>query len=325
MRSGSWWRIDRGARLVRDVCAVVVSWNTKDLLRECLGALTAQGSADRVQAICIDNGSTDGSVDLVMREFPWIELITNQENVGFARACNQGIVLAMEKYAAAYVALVNSDAVVGPAEILALVATMADRPEVAAVGAALRLPDGRLQTGAAGFAATAWSGVCHFLFLSALAPRWCRGFIINQRHFAGHPQPVPVDWVSGACMVTRAAAIRQVGLLDSRFFMYGEDVEWCQRMRRAAFSVWYVPRVHVLHRHGGSAARASPRWLASACELVRRDRGQLEYLVFRMAAALGLSARRVLYALAYLASREERYRRLSSDMGVYARWAIGLG
>jgi len=311
--------------VVRDVCAVVVSWNTKDLLRECLTALTAQGTTEGVQVICIDNGSTDGSVDLVMREFPWIELVTNQENVGFARACNQGIGLAMEKYAAAYVALVNSDAVVGPAGILALVATMAGRPEVAVVGPALRLPDGRLQTGAAGFAPTAWSGVCYFLLLSALAPRWCRGFIINQRHFVGRPQPVPVDWVSGACMVTRAAAIRRVGLLDSRFFMYGEDVEWCQRMRRASFSVWYVPQVEVVHRHGGSASHASPGWLASACELVRRDRGQLEYLAFRMAAALGLTARRVLYALAYIASREERYRRLAGDMGVYARWAIGRG
>jgi len=310
---------------VSDVCAVVVSWNKKDLLRECLSALTAQDSAERVQAICIDNGSTDGSVDLVMREFPWIELVTNQENVGFARACNQGIALAMEKYAAAYVALVNSDAVVGPAGILALVATMADRPEVAVVGPALRLPDGRLQTGAAGFAPTAWSGVCYFLFLSALAPRWCRGFILNQRHFVGRSQPVPVDWVSGACMVARTAAIRRAGLLDSRFFMYGEDVEWCQRMRRASFSVWHVAQVEVVHRHGGSASHASPTWLASACELVRRDRGQLEYLVFRVAAALGLSVRRVLYALAYIAWREERYRRLAGDMGVYARWAMGRG
>jgi len=307
------------------VCAIVVSWNTRDLLRECLTALTAQDTADSVKAICIDNGSTDGSVDLVTRQLPSVVLIPNQENVGFARACNQGIALAMEKYGAEYIALVNSDVVVRPAEIRALVAQMADRPEVAVVGPALRLPDGRLQTGAAGFAPTAWSGVCYFLFLSALAPQWCRGFIIDQRYFAGRPQPVPVDWVSGACLVARAAAIRRVGFFDSRFFMYGEDVEWCQRMRRASFSVWYVPQVEVVHRHGGSASHASPQWLASACELVRRERGQFEYLAFRMAAALGLTARRVLYALAYIASREERYRRLAGDMGVYARWAIGRG
>ncbi len=310
---------------MRDVCAVVVSWNTKTLMRECLTALTARDTAESVQTICIDNGSTDGSVDLVRRDFPSVELVTNQENVGFARACNQGIALAVDKHAAAYVALVNSDVVVGPAGIRALVAEMADRPEVAVVGPALRLPDGRLQTGAAGFAPTAWSGVCYFLFLSALAPRWCRGFVIDQRQFVGRPQPVPVDWVSGACMVARAAAIRRTGSLDSRFFMYGEDVDWCQRMRRASFSVWYVPQVQVVHRHGASASHTSPQWLASACELVRRERGQLEYLVFRIAAALGLGARRILYGLAYIASRDERYRRLARDMGVYARWAIGLG
>src|SRR5207245_1155329 len=177
----------------------------------------------------------------ITRDFPLVVLVPNQENVGFARACNQGIVLAMEKYAAEYVALVNSDVVVAPDTILALVAQMADRPEVAAVGPALRLADERLQIGAAGFAPTAWSGVCQFLFLSALTRGRCRGFFIDQRHFAGCTHPVAVDWVSGACVVARAAAIRRVGLLDTRFFMYGEDVEWCCRLRRSSFSVWYAP------------------------------------------------------------------------------------
>ena len=251
------------------VAAIVVNWNTKQLLCECLTALTTE-RADWLRIICIDNGSTDGSVELVEREFPSVVLIPNQENVGFARACNQGIVLAMERHSAEYVALVNSDVVVAPPTILGLVRQMADCSEVAAVGPALRLLDGRLQTGAAGFAPTAWSGLCQFLFLSALTRGRCRGLFIDQRYFVGHPRPVPVDWVSGACTVARAAAIRRVGLLDSRFFMYGEDIEWGCRMCRNSFSVWYVPQLEVMHRQGASRSRANPQWLASACELVRR-------------------------------------------------------
>jgi len=196
---------------------------------------------------------------------------------------------------------------------------------VAAVGPTLRLEDGRLQSGAAGFPLTAWSGVCQFLFLSALTRGRLRGFFIDQRRFRHETRPVPVSWVSGACMVVRSDAIRQVGPLDASLFMYGEDVEWCQRMQRHGLDVWYVPMVEVVHRQGASGSGASPRWLASACELLRRDRGQAEYLMFRSVAALGLSVRQLGYRLAFLASRDERYRRLAADMGVYASWARGRG
>ena len=308
-----------------DVCAVVVSWNTKELLRDCLATLTAPEDGQRLRVVCVDNGSTDGSARLVEQEFPWVELVRNVDNVGFAAACNQGIARALERYGARYVALVNSDLVVDASRIGALVRRLSEEPRAAAAGPALRLPDGRLQTGAAGFRPTAWSGACQFLFLSALTRGGCRGFFIDQRRFVGRSEPVRVDWVSGACMVVRGEAIAQIGPLDSGFFMYGEDVEWCQRMGRASWSVWYVPQVEVVHRHGGSGSGANPQWLASACELVRRDRGRLEYLVFRAAAAVGLTVRRVVYGLAYVASRREDYRRLANDMGVYAWWAIGRG
>src|SRR5205823_5142092 len=100
-------------------------------------------------------------------------------------------------------------------------------------------------------------------------------------------------------------------------------VDWCRRMRNAGFGVWYAPHVEVLHRHGASSSGASPQWLASACALVRRDRGRVEYFIFRLAAALGLTARRLAYHLAYVVSRRERYRKLAADMGVYASWALG--
>jgi GT2 family glycosyltransferase len=196
---------------------------------------------------------------------------------------------------------------------------------VAAVGPTLRLEDGRLQSGAAGYPLTAWSGICQFLFLSALTGGRLRGFFVEQKRFEHATRPVPVTWVSGACMVVRSGAIRTVGPLDASLFMYGEDVEWCQRMQRHGLDVRYVPMVEVVHRQGASGSGASPRWLASACELLRRDRGRAEYLIFRAVAALGLSARQLAYQLAFLASRNERYRKLAADMGVYAAWALRRG
>jgi len=311
--------------MAQRLSAVVVSWNTCALLRACLTALTASADPARLAVICVDNGSSDGSVAMVQQEFPAVVVIANRDNVGFAAACNQGIAVALEQHHAEYVALVNSDVIVTPAELERLTEPMAAAPRVAAVGPTLRLEDGRLQSGAAGYPLTAWSGICQFLFLSALTRGRLRGFFVEQKRFRHATRPVPVSWVSGACMVVRSDAIRQVGPLDASLFMYGEDVEWCQRMRRHGFDVWYMPMVEVFHRQGASGAGASPRWLASACELLRRDRGRAEYLVFRAVAALGLSMRQLGYWLAFIASRRERYRKLAADMGVYASWALGRG
>jgi N-acetylglucosaminyl-diphospho-decaprenol L-rhamnosyltransferase len=306
------------------LAAVVVNWNTCALLRQCLAALGPDATASaRRHVICVDNGSSDGSAAMVRAEFPAVALIANAENRGFAAAANQGIALALEERHADYVALVNSDVIAPPHALASLVAHLESDPTVATVGPALRLADDRLQRGAAGYPLTAWSGVCQFLFLSALSGGRLHGFFLDSDRYIGTADPVAVDWVSGACMVVRADAIRRIGLLDERLFMYGEDVDWCLRMGRHGFAVRYAPATEVVHRQGASSAAASPRWLQSACELVRRERGPAEYLVFRTAAALGLGIRQLGYRLAYLASRHERYRRLAADMGVYAAWALG--
>jgi N-acetylglucosaminyl-diphospho-decaprenol L-rhamnosyltransferase len=305
--------------------AIVVNWNTRELLHECLRALTGPECAAWLGVICVDNGSADGSADLVAREFPSVRLVRNDQNVGFAAAVNQAIAIALAEPAIEYVALVNSDLLVRPKALAALVDELVRDPRAGVVGPALRHPGGHLQSGAAGFAPTAWRGFAHFLFLSALTRGLWRGFVLSQRRRAGSVRPLPVDWVSGACLVARADAIRRAGMFDTRFFLYAEDVEWCCRVRASGFSVSYVPAVEAVHVRGASSPDGDPRWLAALCELVRRDRGEWEYRVFRVAAALGLALRRVAYGIAYRASGNERYRVLARDMRAYARWAAGAG
>jgi N-acetylglucosaminyl-diphospho-decaprenol L-rhamnosyltransferase len=318
-----------------ELTVVVVTWNTRELLRECLTALTEQSSGRLVYApaageqpwmkiVCVDNGSTDGSADMVAAEFPQVRLVRCEENAGFARGANIGINIALEHYAPRFIALVNSDLTVTPEVLAALARHLEAHPEVAVVSPRLRHPDGTLQSGAGGYAPTAWTGIVHFLLLSTLTRGWCRAVFINQRHFATRVEAVPVDWVTGACSVLRTDAIRAVGLLQEEFFMYADDVDWCCRARRAGYTVHYLPTIEAVHWQGATSPAPNPTWLASLCELVQRDRGRAEYLIFRLAAALGLGARQAAYALAYVLSRRVQYRESAHATGIYARWALSL-
>ena len=312
------------AASIPSIAVIVVTWNTRDLLRACLTALTAPADDGWMRIVCIDNGSTDGTADMVAREFPTVLLVRRDQNIGFPGGANVGITLALERFAPRFVALVNSDLVVTPDTLAALVRHLERHEEVAAVSPRLRHPSGTLQSGAAGFAPTAWTGIAHFLFLSALTRGRCRGVFINQHHFIRRSEAVAVDWVTGACPVMRTEAIQRVGLLEEAFFMYADDVDWCCRARRAGFAIHFLPTVEAVHWQGATSPTADPKWLASLCALVRRDRGTTEYIIFRLAAAVGFALRCGLYALAFVARRDRKYWKSAGDMLVYAQWAFDL-
>lgn len=304
------------------IAAIVVSWNTRELLRVCLTALTSGEGSCRPWILCIDNASSDGSADMIDQEFPDVELLRNAENVGFAPAVNQGLALALRRPDVRFVALINSDAIVAPMALAALVRALEADPAAGAIGPAVRHPDGRLQKGALGFAPGVWSAICHFLFLSSLSRGRLHGVFVDQKYFARCTEPVSVDWVTGACLVARCDVIRRVGMLDEGFFMYAEDVEWGCRMQRAGFSVLYAPFVEVVHHQGASSSSTNPRWLASLCELVRREQGTVAYVLFRAVAGAGLLVRCALYGLLSVGDRDGSYRRRARNMAVCARWAL---
>jgi N-acetylglucosaminyl-diphospho-decaprenol L-rhamnosyltransferase len=229
-----------------DVSVVVVSYNTRELLAECLWSIEA-GAADLAyETLVVDNASSDGSAEMVLGAFPWVTLIANQRNVGFATANNQAIARATGRY----VLLLNSDAMLESRSVREMVDFMDAHSRVGVVGGKLLNPDGSFQGSYADFP-TFWSEV----FLLTKLSRF-----IYPATFPSYPesrseQAHEADWVSGAFLMARMAAIDEVGPLDAEYFMYTEETDWCYRMKRAGWSVWYLPSARVVHWSGQSARK----------------------------------------------------------------------
>ncbi len=228
-----------------DLCIVIVNWNTRDLLAGCLASLQADVQTfkpSNVETFVIDNASTDGSAALVRERFPWVTLIENTENIGFARANNQGLALAGGRY----LLLLNSDTVVRPGALAALIGYMAAHPEVGFLGCQLLNGDLTPQGSYADFPT----------LLSALLGRDFRRHV--RRCEDG--RAVAVDAISGACMLVRRETWAQLGGMDEAYHLFAEEVDWCYRGRRAGWQVRCLTDVNVVHFLGQSRKQRS--WFA---------------------------------------------------------------
>jgi len=230
------------------VISVVVSYNSASHLALCLASLEAQqGAATNIHVV--DNASSDQSAELVRRDFPRVRLTANASNVGFARANNQ----VLERERAEYYALVNPDAILPVGALAACVEYLRREPKVWVVATRLVFPDGTLQPS------------CHsFLGLRNLLGETLgihRAFpnlrVLSSLHMPWfrHDQIAEVDWIQGAFLVVRGDVVRQVGAFDPDFFMYGEEMDWCLRIRDAGWTVVFLPEPPVEHVGGGSSDR----------------------------------------------------------------------
>jgi GT2 family glycosyltransferase len=267
---------------------VLVSYNTKALLVKLLGHL--QGT-DWLVPVVIDNASGDGSADAVATQFRSIELIRNTDNIGFARAANQGIARASTPY----VVLLNPDTAITPALLSSLVKYLEDHRDVWAVAPRLIASDGSVQTMAAGFAPTPWRAFLYFLGISYLIPWPASGFSVPPRI----ARPVDVDWLSGACLTFRREVIDRVGPLDGTFFMYGEDMDWCRRMRAAGGRLVLLADHDLKHERAASSGHevASTDWLAGLARYVRPQTTPMGARLFFIAAAIGFGLRGMRFVL----------------------------
>lgn len=216
---------------------IIVSFNTRDLLRSCLTSLGECLQAYDV--VVVDNNSHDQSSQMVAREFPRVRLVENRENLGFAGANNQIIA----STASEFMLLLNSDTLVRPRVIHELLAFMTAHPTAGACSPLLVMADGKPQP----FAFGNDPSLPYLLRRGLIRILFNRGL-----HDWGAPVTRAVDWVSGACLMTRRKAILQAGLLDEQFFMYFEDNDWCRRFRNHGWQVFYVPRLQITHVGGCS-------------------------------------------------------------------------
>ncbi|WP_201317985.1 glycosyltransferase family 2 protein [Paenibacillus sp. EPM92] len=233
-----------------DLSIIVLNYNTKQLTLNCLESIRNSVTEYLYEIILVDNHSTDGSIEAFERHYPEIELIRNQVNVGFSKGNNQAMKIARGRY----VLLLNSDTIVNSDTLDVMLQFMDQRPTVGAAGCKVVLPDGSLDKACRrGFPTPSASFYYAFGF-AKLFPRVPR-FNQYQLSYLDPDQDYPVDCLVGAFMMVRREVIDQVGMLDEDFFMYGEDIDWCYRIKEAGWGIHYYPYTEIVHYKGASSRR----------------------------------------------------------------------
>ncbi|MCB0254170.1 MAG: glycosyltransferase family 2 protein [Anaerolineae bacterium] len=233
-----------------ELSIIIVNWNTCDLLRQCLTSVQDNFRAREhlnIETLVVDNASNDDSRAMVQEYFPWVQLIENAENVGFAQANNQG----MKRAEGEFLLLLNSDTCLLPGALQAMLAFIAAHPPVGACGARLLNADGSLQPSCQPML-TPEREFWRLSFLDMLLPR-------ATYRMASWPvdQPRQVEIIKGACLLLRRAALDQIGWLDEAYFMYTEEVDLCYRLAQAGWELWWVPQAQVIHYGAASSKQAA--------------------------------------------------------------------
>lgn len=239
-----------------DLSIVVLNYNTRDHLRACLTALEAEVSSMEKDAevFVVDNASSDGSAEIVEAEFGWVRLIRSPRNGGFAYGNNQ----ALRQTRGNAILLLNPDALMPPGGLARMLDLLRAHPEAGIIGPKLLRPDGSMHLACRRSFPTPeiafyrLSGLSRFL---ADSPRFGRYNLT----FVDPDVPIEVDSVCGACLLVRRDVLERIGLLDERFFMYGEDLDWCLRTRQAGWTVRYEPSIVVQHQHGAASRKRALR------------------------------------------------------------------
>ncbi len=298
------------------VTVAVVSWNTATLLAECLRSLEPEVEAGRAEVWVVDNGSTDGSPELVEREFPRIHLLRPERNLGYGAAVN----LVAARTESPWIAAANSDVELSEGALAALLEAGQAEPRVGIVAPRLIMLDGATQHSVHPFPTVTVSLVLH-LGLARIVPR-----LGDRLCFEGHwdeRRPRAVDWAHGAFLLIRRAAFEQIGGFDSEQWMYAEDLDLAWRLRQAGWATRYEPRAVVDHDAGSSTVQAfgkdpAPVWQRSTYGFLVRRRG----VAYAWAIAL-LNIGGALLRWAWIAPHSLRSpERYAEIRRAHARWIV---
>ena len=288
-----------------DLSFIIVNWNTRQLLIDCIHAISTTVPGLTYQIWVVDNGSVDGSIQAVRERFPRVAIIENGENRGFAAAVNQ----ALGNDESVYSVLLNTDAVLLKDAISILHAFMEQHKDVGIAGAQLQRPDGAKQHSYDNYPTLATE------LLNKSLLRW-----LFPGRYPGKRQtctrPTEVESVIGACLVIRNEAVRQIGKLDEDYFFFLEETDWCYRMRKAGWRVMHVPDARVVHLGGESKKKAPWQSQIEYCRSLylyfKKNRSSASYLAFRVfypvKITVNLAANMIANALVLFRKRKLRYR-----------------
>jgi hypothetical protein len=259
-----------------DVSIVIVNWNTRDILRDCLASIYENNIGLKFEVIVIDNASSDGSQGMIQEEFPQATVIANTTNRGFAAANNQGMAIAKGRY----VLLLNSDTIVLDDAIDKVVAFADAHPQAGMVGCRVLNPDRSLQRSCFMFP----SVLNMALWISYLFKIFARSrFFGRDRMTWWDGDDVrEVDVLTGCFMLVRHEAIEQIGPMDERFFMYFEETDWCYRFRQAGWKVMFMPNAEIVHLGGATSKQVRTcmvnQWRKSMLLYYKKHKSLLAYI-----------------------------------------------
>ena len=244
-----------------DLSIIIVTYNVKDLLRRCLESVRDNSGGLNVETFVVDNNSHDGTAEAVRREFPEVRLIESATNGGYAYANNLALREVLKRpdgEMPRFALLLNPDTWLPPGSLEAMVRFMDDHPEAGVSGPRLMRPNGKLDLACRRSFPSPEVSFYRMTGLSRLFPK-SRRFARYNLTYLDPQKVVELDSVVGAFMMVRGSILRQVGILDETFFLYGEDLDWAYRIKQAGWKVLYNGEVEVLHHKGESSRQVQTK------------------------------------------------------------------
>jgi GT2 family glycosyltransferase len=294
-----------------DVSIVIVSWNTRDILRGCLESIFEQNKEVSIEVFVVDNHSHDRSADMVRTDFPCVKVIANERNRGFAAANNQGIRLSTGRY----ILLLNPDTIILDDAISRCVRYADQHPDVGVVGCQVLEAENRISN--TGFSFPSPLNV--FLALSGLSRAFPRSRLFGRPELSWWERDSErdVDVVTGMFMLVRSQAVAQVGLMDESYFVYSEEADWCYRFARAGWRRVFTPCARIVHLDGGrkSTSQVSTKMFVqmqkSSMIYHRKNLGIAAWLLVKGIYIVSNATRMVLWFVSSVVNRDLNTRKKS--------------
>jgi len=305
------------------ISVVIVTYNSITLIDRCLQPLLNDAYSE-LQIVIWDNNSSDGTFEYIKGRYPDVNIQGGTKNLGFAAGNNA----AFQFCEGDYILLLNPDAFLKTFDqVKMLVSYLTNNPDVAAVGPMLINANGSHQVGDAGWSHTLTNVIGHSLFLHRILPNFKSIYLTRPALFVR--EFVEVDWICGACMLVRRDVIGRVGGLKEEIFMYGEDVEWCERMRRIHVRLLYIPTIQVLHLQGGTQKDSeetlfvSRKWIAALVDQIKSSSPRWKFFALKVTLTLGFLVRAFLYLFADLLRGKVTFHRTRAMLD-YASYSLAL-
>lgn len=276
-----------------DVSFIIVNWNTKKLLEQAIASLYKYAKGFTFEIIVVDNASEDGSPQMVKRKFPKVKLIKNKENLGFAKGNNIGIKIAKGEF----IFLLNSDAYLIDGSLKNLVARARQIPNLGAIAPQILNEDRSIQQ-SVGYNPDLIRVILWMSFIDDLPfGDFLKPYHVDHDRF--YKKEHRVGWLTGAAFMVPGNVIAKVGLLDANIFMYGEDVDWCLRIKKAGFEIYYSPAAKLVHIGRGSAGKISKNAILGEYKgliyVYTKHKGKFALQMLRLLLKIGALSRIIIF------------------------------